>query len=76
MTEQGDPQSLQLLRHLETELAAVRKDLALLRYDLSGKDWLTVGEASHYCGVSEGNFRKHARDYGLKPRRFMGKQLY
>lgn len=57
-------------------MAALRREMAILRYDLSGKDWLTVGEASHYCGVSESNFRKHATDYGLEPRRFMGKQLY
>lgn len=44
--------------------------------DLSGKDWLTVEEAAHYCGVSSGQFRKNALRYGLTPRRFMGKQLY
>lgn len=76
MTETDSPEALQLLRHLEVEVAAIRRELAILRYDLSGKDWLTVGEASHYCGVSESNFRKHATAYGLEPRRFMGKQLY
>ncbi len=44
--------------------------------DLSGKDWLTVEEAAHYCGVSNSQFRKNALNYGLSPRRFMGKQLY
>ena len=44
--------------------------------DLSGKDWLTVEEAAHYCGVSNSQFRKNALSYGLTPRRFMGKQLY
>lgn len=44
--------------------------------NLSGKDWFTVEEAAHYCGVSDTQFRKHALDYGLQPRRFMGKQLY
>ena len=46
------------------------------KLDLSGKDWLTVEEAAHYCGVSNSQFRKNALSYGLKPRRFMGKQLY
>lgn len=76
MSETDGPEALQLLRHLEVEVAALRRELAIFRYDLSGKDWLTVGEASHYCGVSESNFRKHATAYGLEPRRFMGKQLY
>lgn len=76
MTGTDDSEALQLLRHLEVEVAALRRELAIFRYDLSGKEWLTVGEASHYCGVSESNFRKHATAYGLEPRRFMGKQLY
>lgn len=46
------------------------------KLDLSGKDWLTVEEAAHYCGVSNSQFRKNALSYGLTPRRFMGKQLY
>lgn len=46
------------------------------KLDLSGKDWLTVEEAAHYCGVSNSQFRKNALSYGLNPRRFMGKQLY
>jgi hypothetical protein len=46
------------------------------KLDLSGKDWLTVEEAAHYCGVSNSQFRKNAMGYGLTPRRFMGKQLY
>jgi len=46
------------------------------KINLSGKDWLTVIEAAHYCGVSDSQFRRHAEDYGLIPRRFMGKQLY
>lgn len=46
------------------------------RIDLSGKDWLTVIEAAHYCGVSPSQFRSHAMAYGLSPKRFMGKQLY
>jgi hypothetical protein len=44
--------------------------------NLSGKDWLTVDEAAHYCGVSNRQFREHAIAYGLQPKRFMGKQLY
>jgi hypothetical protein len=44
MTEADDPEALQALRRLEAEMAAVRRELAILRYDLSGKNWLTVGE--------------------------------
>ncbi|WP_236585254.1 hypothetical protein [Dyella sp. EPa41] len=44
--------------------------------NLAGKDWLTVIEAAHYCGVSDSQFRKNALAYGLRPKRFMGKQLY
>lgn len=46
------------------------------KLDLSGKDWLTVEEAAHYCDVSNGQFRKNAMGYGLTPRRFIGRQLY
>lgn len=46
------------------------------KLDLSGKDWLTVEEAAHYCGVSNSQFRKTALNYGVTPRRVMGKQLY
>ncbi len=28
------------------------------RLDLSGKNWLTVEKAAHYCGVSDGQLRK------------------
>ncbi len=41
-----------------------------------GKDWLTVDEAAFYCGVSISQFKAHEMDYGLSPRRFMGKKLY
>ena len=44
--------------------------------NIAGKDWLTVNEAAHYCGVSNSQFREHAIAYSLQPRRFMGKQLY
>jgi hypothetical protein len=44
--------------------------------NITGKDWLTVDEAAHYCGVSNRQFREHAMAYGLQPKRFMGKQLY
>ena len=44
--------------------------------NLSGRDWLTVEEAAIYCGVSSRQFRRNALKYGLKPRKFMGKQLY
>ena len=43
---------------------------------LSGKDWLTVIEAAHYCGVHEDTFAKKASEYELHPRNFMGKKLY
>lgn len=41
------------------------------KLDLSDKDWLTVEEAAHYCGVSNSQFRRNALSYGLTPRRFM-----
>ena len=44
--------------------------------NIVGKDWLTVDEAAHYCGVSTRQFREHALAYGIQPKRFMGKQLY
>ena len=61
---------------LEVEIAALRQQLATLRFDLAGKDWLTVEEAAHYCGVSTSQFNAKASEYGLEPRRFMGKKLY
>jgi hypothetical protein len=36
---------------LKEEAAALRQQLATLRVNLSGQDWLTVNEAAHYCGV-------------------------
>lgn len=45
-------------------------------FNIAGKDWLTVPEAAHYCGVSESQFRHKAADLGLIPSKFMGKQLY
>jgi len=44
--------------------------------NIAGKDWLTVDEAAHYCGVSRSQFAACAPDYGLVARRFMGKKLY
>jgi hypothetical protein len=44
--------------------------------DIAGKDWLTVEEAAHYCGVSKSQFAACAPDYGLVARRFMGKKLF
>ena len=44
--------------------------------DLRGKDYLTIAEAAHFCGVSESQFREKAPRYGLTPRKFMGKVLY
>lgn len=44
--------------------------------NIAGKDWLTVEEAAHYCGVSRSQFAACAPDHGLVARRFMGKKLY
>ncbi|NII75180.1 hypothetical protein FHW84_003778 [Dyella sp. SG562] len=46
------------------------------QFNLLGKDWLTVIEAAHYCGVHPDTFAKRANEYGLHPRNFMGKKLY
>jgi len=46
------------------------------QFNLLGKDWLTVIEAAHYCGVHPDTFAKRADEYGLHPRNFMGKKLY
>lgn len=35
---------------LQDEIKALRQQLAVLRFDISGKEWLTVDEAAHYCG--------------------------
>ncbi|QDL29612.1 hypothetical protein [Stenotrophomonas maltophilia] len=61
---------------LQDEIKALRQQLAVIRFDIRGKDWLTVDEAAHYCGVSSRQFRRNAPDLGLVPRNFMGKQLY
>ncbi|PZT29716.1 hypothetical protein A7X88_00155 [Stenotrophomonas maltophilia] len=61
---------------LEHEIAALRQQLSVSRIDLSGKDWLTVDEAAHYCGVSVSQFNARAHEYDLDPRKFMGKKLY
>lgn len=61
---------------LEQEIALLRQQLTTLRIDLSGKDWLTVDEAAHYCGVSVSQFNAKAGEYDLSPRQFMGKKLY
>jgi len=64
------------LPQLEAEIAALRQQLAALRFDLAGKDWLTVEEAAHYCGVSTSQFNAKAAEYSLQPRNFIGKKLY
>ena len=46
------------------------------KLNIEGKDWLTVDEAAHYCGVSKSQFSARAPEYDLIPRRFMGKKLY
>ncbi|WP_313141538.1 hypothetical protein [Stenotrophomonas sp.] len=61
---------------LEQEIALLRQQLTTLRIDLSGKDWLTMDEAAHYCGVSVSQFNAKAGEYDLSPRQFMGKKLY
>lgn len=61
---------------LAEEIAALRAQLAKLAINLSGKDWLTVEEAAHYCGVSRSQFDARAAEYGIEPRNFMGKKLY
>ncbi|SFR87796.1 hypothetical protein SAMN04487782_1534 [Stenotrophomonas maltophilia] len=61
---------------LQDEIKNLRQQLAVLRFDIRGKDWLTVDEAAHYCGVSSRQFRRNALEIGLVPRNFMGKQLY
>ncbi|WP_414615157.1 hypothetical protein [Stenotrophomonas pavanii] len=46
------------------------------KLDIVGKDWLTVDEAAHYCGVSRSQFDSNIADYGIEPRNFMGRKLY
>ncbi|WP_414539284.1 hypothetical protein [Stenotrophomonas forensis] len=46
------------------------------KLDIVGKDWLTVDEAAHYCGVSRSQFDSNIADYSIEPRNFMGKKLY
>ena len=46
------------------------------KLDIVGKDWLTVDEAMHYCGVSRSQFDSNIDDYGIESRNFMGKKLY
>ncbi|WP_312708111.1 hypothetical protein [Stenotrophomonas sp.] len=61
---------------MQAEIRALRQQLAVMRIDLLGKDWLTVEEAAHYCGVSVSQFNTKAGEYDLSPRQFMGKKLY
>lgn len=44
--------------------------------NIAGKDWFTVDEAAHYCGVSLRQFQTHYQSLGVTPRRFMGKKLF
>ena len=39
-------------------------------------DWLTEEEAALYCRVSLSQFKVKVQDYGIAPRRFMGKKVY
>ena len=50
--------------------------MSKLELNLLGKEYLTESEAAHYCGVSESQFRKRSREYGLVPGVFMGKKLF
>lgn len=43
MTDRDESESLLVIRHLQAELAAVRRELAILRYVPSGKHWLSIG---------------------------------
>lgn len=61
---------------LQDEVKALRQQLAILRFDVRGKDWLTVDEAACYRGVSASQFNARAHEYELEPRNFMGKKLY
>jgi len=42
----------------------------------SDKEFLTLREAAHFCGVSYHHFVKNRADYGISSIYFMGKQLY
>ncbi len=42
----------------------------------SDKEFLTLREAAHFCGVSYDHFIKNRADYGISSIHFMGKQLY
>ena len=44
--------------------------------NLAGKDFLSLREAAHYACVSESQFRRCAKDYGISPRTFMGRVVY
>ncbi|MHC1678291.1 hypothetical protein [Stenotrophomonas maltophilia] len=57
---------------LQDEIKTLRQQLAVLRFDILGKDWLTADEAAHYCGVSVSQFNARAHEYDLDPREFMG----
>ncbi|HIE5355880.1 TPA: hypothetical protein ACXNP2_002491 [Stenotrophomonas maltophilia] len=61
---------------VQDEIKTLCQQLAVLRLDILGKDWLTADEAAHYCGVSVSQFNARAHEYDLDPRKFMGKKLY
>jgi len=54
-------------------------EVAPKEINLAGKDWFTVPEAAHYCGVSVSQFDQSTDELqaaGVRPRRVLGKKLY
>lgn len=45
-------------------------------FDLRGKDYFTVDEAAHFSCVCNSQFRAKAKEYGIQPFPWMGKQVY
>ena len=43
---------------------------------LANKEYLNVHEAAYYCGCSPSQFCRKRKEYGLKPIRYMGRDLY
>ncbi len=44
------------------------------KLDIAGKDWLTVDEAAHYCGVSRSQFRLKHRGIRNRAAQFHGQE--
>jgi len=47
-----------------------------LELNLLGKDFLDAREAAHYSCVSLRQFQAKCREYGIFPKKFMGKLVY